>query len=266
MKNIIPSLRCRNSQDNYLNPCQSPSSGKSKSPCSPFPKRGIRGICKQEEGKAFLKKRAIFLTSILVCLFIDLVLLIPGNNTALASSIWKKRITLNTNLYNDNRARAVGDIVTVEINESTEITGTEDSSADSSNNHSINLDTSNFLTRVKDISGYLPNITADTSHSFSGTGEYESNRNINLELTAVVTEILANGNLIIEGNRDVNVNGEKYNIKVSGIVRPIDISLDNVIQSSSIANASITLEGKGFLTRAGKRGWWNRIREVVWPF
>lgn len=183
-----------------------------------------------------------------------------------ADSIWKKRITTNTNLFSDNRARGIGDIVTVNISESTEITGTEDSSADSSNSHSINLDTSSFLTKVKDISGYLPNITADTSHSFSGKGDYESNRNINLELTAVVTEILANGNLIIEGNRDVNINSEKYNIKLSGIVRPIDISIDNEIQSSSIANASITLEGKGFLTRAGKRGWWNRIREVVWPF
>ena len=177
------------------------------------------------------------------------------NNHIQADSIWKKRITLNTNLFSDNRARGIGDIVTVKISESTEITGTEDSSAESSNSHSINLDTSNFLTKVKDISGYLPNIKADTSHNFSGKGDYESNRNINLELTAVVTEMLANGNLIIEGNRDVNVNGEKYTIKLSGIIRPIDISLDNEIQSTSIANANITLEGKGFLTRAGKRGW-----------
>lgn len=202
---------------------------------------------------------------ITLCFFASATLLI-GNNHTQADSIWKKRITLNTNLFSDNRARGIGDIVTVKISESTEISGTEDSSAESSNNHSINLDTTNFLSKVKDISGYLPNITADTSHSFSGKGDYESNRNINLELTAVVTEILANGNLIIEGNRDVNINGEKYNIKLSGIVRPIDISIDNEIQSTSIANANITLEGKGFLTRAGKRGWWNRIREVVWPF
>lgn len=202
---------------------------------------------------------------ITLCFFASATLFIYNNHTQ-ADSIWKKRITLNTNLFSDNRARGIGDIVTVKISESTEISGTEDSSAESSNSHSLNVDTSNFLTKVKDISGYLPNITADTSHSFSGKGDYESNRNINLELTAVVTEILANGNLIIEGNRDVNINGEKYNIKLSGIVRPIDISIDNEIQSTSIANANITLEGKGFLTRAGKRGWWNRIREVVWPF
>ncbi|HHT9135710.1 MAG TPA: flagellar basal body L-ring protein FlgH [Candidatus Wunengus sp. YC60] len=197
--------------------------------------------------------------------FAGMILLLLCNNIQ-ADSIWKKRITLNTNLFSDNRARGIGDIVTVNISESTEITGKEDSSADSSNSHSISVDSSNFLSKIKDISGYLPNITADTSHNFSGKGDYESNRNINLELTAVVTEILANGNLIIEGNRDVNINSEKYNIKLSGIVRPIDISIDNEVQSSSIANANITLEGKGFLTRAGKRGWWNRIREVVWPF
>ena len=197
--------------------------------------------------------------------FVSTIFLILNNHIQ-ADSIWKRRITLNTNLFSDNRARGIGDIVTVKISESTEITGTEDSSAESSNSHSIELDTSKFLSTVKDISGYLPNIKTDKSHNFSGKGDYESNRNINLELTAVVTEMLANGNLIIEGNRDVNVNGEKYTIKLSGIVRPIDISIDNEVQSTSIANANIILEGKGFLTRAGKRGWWNRIREVVWPF
>ena len=197
--------------------------------------------------------------------FVNAIFLIL-NNPIQADSIWKKRITLNTNLFSDNRARGIGDIVTVNISESTDISATENSSADSSNGHSISLDTSTFLSKIKDISGYVPNIAANTSHNFDGQGEYGSNRNVNLELTAVVTEILANGNLIIEGNRDVNINGEKYNIKLSGIVRPIDINIDNEIQSTAIANASITLEGKGFLTRAGKRGWWNRVREVVWPF
>ncbi|KKO19142.1 MAG: flagellar L-ring protein [Candidatus Brocadia fulgida] len=202
-----------------------------------------------------------------VIVFLVSILSLILNNGVHADSIWKKRVTTNTNLYNDNRARGIGDIVTVQINESTEITGTEDSSSDSAQSHSVNIDTANFLTKVLgDTSGYLPNIDSNTSHTFSGKGAYESNRNLSLELTAVVTELLANGNLIIEGNRDVNINGEKYNIKVSGIVRPIDISTDNIIQSSSIANANVTLEGKGFLTRAGKRGWWNRIYEVIWPF
>ena len=216
--------------------------------------------------KIFFKKKPFLQRNAITYLFASLIFLMVSNDIQ-ADSIWKKRITLNTNLFNDNRARGIGDIVTVQISESTEITGKEDSSADSKSSHSAKVDTTNFFTKpLGNTSGYLPNFSADTNHSFSGKGAYESNRNINLELTAVVTEILANGNLIIEGNRDVSINGEKYNIKVSGIVRPIDISIDNVIQSSSIANANITLEGKGFLTRAGKRGWWNRIREVVWPF
>ncbi len=210
-------------------------------------------------------------TKLLRCHFIIFLLIsilsLTLSNKVQADSIWKKRITTNTNLFNDNRARGTGDIVTVQIDESTQITGTEDSTADSAQKHSVNIDTTKFLTKVLgDTSGYLPNYNADTSHSFSGKGAYASNRNLSLELTAVVTEVLANGNLIIEGNRDVNINNEKYNIKVSGIIRPIDINLNNVIQSSSIANANIILEGKGFLTRAGKRGWLNRIYEVVWPF
>src|SRR3972149_9094281 len=224
--------------------------------------RGNTGGCK----KTFREKKFLLSNTIITTYFFVSTIFLILNNHIQADSVWKKRITLNTNLFSDNRARGIGDIVTVKISESTEITGTEDSSADSSNGHSLSLDTSSFLSKVKDISGYLPNITADTSNNFNGKGDYESNRNINSELTAVVTEILANGDLIIEGNRDVNVNGEKHTIKLHGIVRPIDISIDNEVQSTSIANANIILEGKGFLTRAGKRGWWNRIREVVWPF
>lgn len=213
-----------------------------------------------------MKKQQIFLCPFIILFVVCIQSLILIDKVH-ADSIWKKRITTNTNLFNDNRARGVGDIVTVQINESTEITGKEDSSANSKQSHNVNIDTSKFFTKpLGDVSGYLPNIKTDTDHSFSGKGAYESNRNLSLELTAVVTEILANGNLIIEGNRDVNINGEKYNIKVSGIVRPFDISVDNIVQSSSIANANIILEGKGFLTRAGKRGWWNRIYEAVWPF
>lgn len=219
-----------------------------------------------EELKIPTQKKKNFHRYFLLFFLTSMLFLMMDSNVH-ADSIWKKRVTVNTNLFNDNRARGIGDIVTVLINESTEITGKEDSSADSKQSHNVTIDTSEFLTKpLGDTSGYLPNFKTDTGHSFSGKGAYESNRNLNLELTAVVTEMLANGNLIIEGNRDVNINGEKYNIKVSGIVRPVDISVDNIIQSSSIANASIILEGKGFLTRAGKRGWWNRIYEAVWPF
>src|SRR3989337_1841274 len=98
--------------------------------------------------------------------FVSTIFLILNNHIQ-ADSIWKRRITLNTNLFSDNRARGIGDIVTVKISESTEITGTEDSSAASSNSHSIELDTSKFLTKHTDISGYLPNIKTDTSHNFS---------------------------------------------------------------------------------------------------
>jgi len=224
---------------------------------------------KRQMNTLYLK--GLLMKNTLLCYFFVGMVILAFSSGACADSIWKKRITTNTNLFTDNRARGVGDIVTVTISESTEITGNEDSSADSTNSHSVQVDSSSFLTQplskiTKDTTGYMPNFTADTSHNFSGKGAYASSRNINLELTAVVTEILSNGNLIIEGNRDVNINNEKYNIKVSGIVRPIDITVDNKVPSSSIANANIILEGKGFLTRAGKRGWWNRVVEAVWPF
>lgn len=98
----------------------------------------------REKIKMFVKKNLFLQRKTIACLFTSLALLIVSNNLQ-AESIWKKRVTLNTNLFNDNRARGIGDIVTVQINESTEITGVEDSSAENKKSHSVNVDTTNFF-------------------------------------------------------------------------------------------------------------------------
>ncbi len=199
---------------------------------------------------------------------------------AYGDSLWKKRVATTVNLYNDNRARSVGDIVTVLINESTELKGKETTDIGKQSSIDAKINADKFLTGVlknhkSKFSEYLPNIETDFKDSFKGDGSYASTRGVDLKMTALITDILPSGNLVVEGARTVSINKETYNIRLSGIARPIDIMdtfrdvdgvFRNVVRSTSLANASVTLEGKGFLTRAGKRGLFWRLRDIFWPY
>ncbi|MGR3309699.1 MAG: flagellar basal body L-ring protein FlgH [Candidatus Brocadiales bacterium] len=201
-------------------------------------------------------------------------------STASGSSLWKRRAVITSNLYIDNRARALGDIVTVLIREDTELKGKETTDLNKQNSINANITANNFFTGIlknhsSSFNEYLPNIESNIKDAFKGDGSYVSTRGVDLKMTAIVTDILPSGNLVIEGTRTVSVNKETYTIRLSGIARQVDImntfrDIDgvfrNVIRSTSLANASITIEGKGFLTRAGKRGWFWRVRDLLWPF
>jgi flagellar L-ring protein precursor FlgH len=82
----------------------------------------------------------------------------------------------------------------------------------------------------------------------------------------MIVEVLDNGNLVLEGKREVEVNKEKYILKLTGIARPIDITSANTINSDQLSNVNFALEGKGWLTRAGRKGWFNRAIDLFWPF
>ncbi len=82
----------------------------------------------------------------------------------------------------------------------------------------------------------------------------------------MVVEVLDNGNLALEGKRNVKVNKEQYTLKLTGIARPIDITTSNTIASSKMSNVRFGLEGKGWLTRAGSKGWYSRLKDTLWPF
>ncbi len=198
------------------------------------------------------------------------------SNSILADSLWRKRVTINYNLFDDNRGKRVGDIVTVIVSESTSIDGDEKSSTDNSSSTSASTDYNKFLRGT--LSAFRTGRNAsftdrdantfDSSFnsSFGGEGTYESTRSVNLRITAMVVDVLDNGNLALEGKRDITVNKEKYTLKLTGIARPIDISTDNLISSSKMSNVMFGLTGKGWLTRAGTKGWYSRFKDMLWPF
>ncbi len=216
-------------------------------------------------------------------LFLILILHINFNvfiftveDSVLADSLWERRVTINYNLFDDNRGKRVGDIVTVIVIEETNIDNDESAKTDNKMGYSGEVNNNDFLQGI--ISGITRgrntrfdartanSFSGELSNDFSGKGAYDSTRKINLRFTAMVVEVLDNGNLALEGKREVEVNKEKYNLKLTGIARPIDITSTNTILSSRMSNVNFTLEGKGWLTRSGKKGWFNRVKDIFWPF
>ena len=216
--------------------------------------------------------RTTLIFRLIMCITIITVLC----DCVLADSLWRKRVTVNYNLYDDNRAKRVGDIVTIDVKETTNILNTETNTTNNSSKNSADADSDRFFAGImhqlyngrnakftaRDPNQFETNYTAD----FSGKGSNDIDRSVTVTITAIVVEVLDNGNLVLEGKRDVEVNKEKYTLKITGIARPIDISTTNKIDSDKLSNVNFGLEGKGWVTRAGAKGWYNRVRDMLWPF
>ena len=102
--------------------------------------------------------------------------------------------------------------------------------------------------------------------SYSGGGTTSRTETLQAEVSAIVQEVLPNGNLVVEGNRTITVNDETQIISVKGIVRPADIQADNTIYSMYLVNPEIIYHGKGILSSQQKPGWLNRFLDWIWPF
>lgn len=215
-------------------------------------------------------------TNLIIILFMTISISAVVRNSVLADSLWLKRVTVNYNLFDDNRGKRIGDIVTVTVSESTSIDNDEKATTNNAASASGSVDNEKFFRgqlkgllegRNARFNDRPPNtFAAEFKNDFSGKGTYDSTRSVNLMITAMVVEVLDNGNLALEGKREVEVNKENYTLKLTGIARPIDIGTDNTIASSKMSNVTFGLEGKGWLTRAGSKGWFNRIKDMFWPF
>lgn len=187
-----------------------------------------------------------------------------------ADSIWDRRDQRSGYLFMDNRARRVGDTLTVIVNETTDATNTEQ--------RKLQKDTAvsgkfNFAGSTGSGSGgtgkaAAASVSADNSsdRSFQGSAQFQSNRQLLDQMQVTVVDILPNGNLVIEGFRRRVVSNETRWMRVSGTVRPNDIDIPNNISSQLIANFNIVYEGGGVESRFTNQGWVGRITNKLWPY
>lgn len=190
----------------------------------------------------------------------------PSQTTALPGptegSLWPSDRT-SLSLFQDTKASRVGDVVTVRIVENAQ--GSKNAKTASERTSSVEASTDAFLAIPASTANRLQ---ADASYtgSFDGSGATSRSGALTADVTAVVTEVLPNGNLRIEGRREVVINAEKERILVSGVIRPEDIGPRNRIVSTVIADARIEYTGVGVVSDTQRPGWMLRILAWLWPF
>jgi flagellar L-ring protein precursor FlgH len=136
---------------------------------------------------------------------------------------------------------------------------------------SINIQTPQFFGAEDEVPSSwlfnpLGNLSAWFGSDFEGDGETNRSGDLTAYITSKITEVLPNGNLRILGVREVTVNNEKQFIHISGVIRSRDISTDNIILSTYIADAKIEYSGKGIIDDRQKPGWLANLFNALWPF
>jgi len=160
-------------------------------------------------------------------------------------------------LFADHRAHKVGDTLTILVQETA--SASSSASTKTSRNDSVNFGgvtgSLRGLFRPLGIKrDLLGPFGADAKTASNGQGQTTRAGTLVTQLTAVVKEILPNGNLVIEGSRTVGVNAERQKVVISGVVRPQDIAPDNTVSSVALANASVQYDGKGPVGDKQRRG------------
>lgn len=153
-------------------------------------------------------------------------------------------------LFSDHRAMRVDDILTIHIVESSKAGSESNTNTDKSNSANVGFEGGSGKL------GFLPSFGAKGGNSakFDGKGSTSRKGTFEATLSARVIEVLEGGNLVIEGSKVVEVNQEKETIKITGVVRPQDIQKNNIVFSSSIADAQITYSGSGVVNTASRAG------------
>ncbi|MBN1676875.1 MAG: flagellar basal body L-ring protein FlgH [Kiritimatiellae bacterium] len=169
----------------------------------------------------------------------------------------EKDWSMATRLYGDTKARHVGDLLTVLILEASSASKEAQSKTDKQNSlgGSISIGHPSIDSQATPwTNAIVPTWSVKTDRSFEGGGEMENKDELKATITVRVTEVLPNKNLIIEGRRTVVVNGEQLGFILTGTVRPNDISRENTINSTLIADANIQYFGTGSLVRSQRKG------------
>ena len=188
-----------------------------------------------------------------------------GVNQAIAEndgSLWSEDRPQSF-LFSDFKAGRMGDVVTVRIVESSK--GNKNASTKTEKDSSLSTSISAFFGMPSDKLSQA-SVGAETSEKHDGAGSTSRSSELTAVITARIIDVMPNGNLVIDGRREVIVNNETQLLYVTGIVRPEDIGPNNTVLSSYIADAKITYTGTGVVSDKQRVGWFVRLLDKVWPF
>jgi flagellar L-ring protein FlgH len=184
-----------------------------------------------------------------------------------ADSLWTAPGSGERSMTADRKASQVGDIITVVVSESASTQSSQRTTTDSGANIDAGVDQWLFAgSKFGTHNGALPAIKMGGKNDFTGGGQVSASQNVTARAAVLVTAVLPNGNLVIEGARMVTFSGETQYVVLHGLVRADDISAANTILSSNVADARVEFISEGTLTDAQKRGWLSKLYEKLRPF
>jgi flagellar L-ring protein FlgH len=184
------------------------------------------------------------------------------------SSLWQSG---SRSFFNDQRATDIGDIITVEIeiDDSAEISNSSNRQRSSQTSAGV----SNFFGLEQSVGQLFNNafdpetmIGAQADSDQNGSGAINREEKIEFTMAAVIVDRLPNGNLVVAGRQEVRINGELREITVSGIIRPEDVTANNTISQTQIAEARISYGGRGQLSAVQRPNWGQRIGDAISPW
>ena len=169
----------------------------------------------------------------------------------------------NLYLFEDVKARRVGDLITVVLQES--INASKSASTEADKDSNIDIPQPTLFGKDNRINELINDLEA--TREFEGDGETTQENSIEGNITVTVHKVYPNGYLLVKGEKLLELNEGSEVVRITGIVRPVDITPDNTILSNQIANAQIAYKGKGIVSDSSKAGWLTRFfYSAIWPY
>jgi flagellar L-ring protein precursor FlgH len=184
-----------------------------------------------------------------------------------AQSLWRDDISRP--MFADKRGSGVGDILTIVVQENT--TANKSNETKTERQSSLSAAITSFLyspgaSSALTQGGQLPAMAYNSDHKHDGSGAINNSESIVAHVAVRITDVLPNGNLVVEGKRETSFGGEHQTIILRGMVRSDDVASDNTVLSYNVADATIQIIGKGTVTDSTNKGWFNRLWDKLNPF
>jgi flagellar L-ring protein precursor FlgH len=185
------------------------------------------------------------------------------------NSLWRN----TASLYEDVKARRLNDLVTILVVEN--ISGSGKADTNTGKESTLDASVDDVFGAPPDLNlknlygqGYAfsPTVKGSMKNDFKGTGETNREGKLVGTITAMVVEVMPNGNLVLESRKEITINNERQFLVLRGTIRPYDIASDNTVLSNRVADAQVYFVGSGVVQEKQSPGWLVRIMDRVWPF
>jgi flagellar L-ring protein precursor FlgH len=181
------------------------------------------------------------------------------------NSLWRNG---SRSFFKDQRAHQIGDLLTVTVNITDQANFANETVRDRTSKEDSGITDFIGAKTITQPNKILPGrvLTTDSISQYDGKGTIQRQERLETNVAAVVTQVLPNGNLVVEGKQEIRVNYEIRELIVAGIVRPEDIQSDNTIDSSKIAQARIAYGGRGQISDFQQPRYGQQVMDVLLPF